>query len=147
MAKKVDFKYAPMFQLGEDHTEYRLLTKEGVSTSEFEGKTIVKVSKEALTLLAQQAFHDVEFALRRAHNEQVASILRDPEASENDKYVALQFLRNAETAVKGVLPFCQDTGTAIIHGEKGQQVWTGFEDEEALSRGVYNTLSSICMTK
>ena len=84
MAKRVDFKYAPMFQLGEDHTEYRLLTKEGVSTSEFEGKTIVKVSKEALTLLAQQAFHDVEFALRRAHNEQVASILRDPEASEND---------------------------------------------------------------
>ena len=141
MAKKVDFKYAPMFQLGEDHTEYRLLTKEGVSTSEFEGKTIVKVSKEALTLLAQQAFHDVEFALRRAHNEQVASILRDSEASENDKYVALQFLRNAETAVKGVLPFCQDTGTAIIHGEKGQQVWTGFEDEEALSRGVYNTFT------
>ena len=141
MAKKVDFKYAPMFQLGEDHTEYRLLTKEGVSTSEFEGKTIVKVSKGALTLLAQQAFHDVEFALRRAHNEQVASILRDPEASENDKYVALQFLRNAETAVKGVLPFCQDTGTAIIHGEKGQQVWTGFEDEEALSRGVYNTFT------
>ena len=141
MAKKVDFKYAPMFQLGEDHTEYRLLTKEGVSTSEFEGKTIVKVSKEALALLAQQAFHDVEFALRRAHNEQVASILRDPEASENDKYVALQFLRNAETAVKGVLPFCQDTGTAIIHGEKGQQVWTGFEDEEALSRGVYNTFT------
>lgn len=141
MAKKVDFKYAPMFQLGEDHTEYRLLTKEGVSTSEFEGKTIVKVSKEALTLLAQQAFHDVEFALRRAHNEQVASILRDSEASENDKYVALQFLCNAETAVKGVLPFCQDTGTAIIHGEKGQQVWTGFEDEEALSRGVYNTFT------
>ena len=103
MAKTVDFKYAPMFQLGEDHTEYRLLTKEGVSTSEFEGKTIVKVSKEALTLLAQQAFHDVEFALRRSHNEQVASILHDPEASENDKYVALQFLRNAETAVKGVL--------------------------------------------
>ena len=141
MAKTVDFKYAPMFQLGEDHTEYRLLTKEGVSTSECEGKTIVKVSKEALTLLAQQAFHDVEFALRRSHNEQVASILHDPEASENDKYVALQFLRNAETAVKGVLPFCQDTGTAIIHGEKGQQVWTGFEDEEALSRGVYNTFT------
>ena len=70
-----------------------------------------------------------------------AKILTDPEASENDKYVALQFLRNAETAVKGVLPFCQDTGTAIIHGEKGQQVWTGFEDEEALSRGVFNTFT------
>ena len=141
MANKVEFKYAPMFQTGKDDTEDRFLTKEGVTTSEFEGKQIVKVSKEALTFLAQQAFHDTEFMLRRAHNEQVAAILRDPEASENDKYVALQFLRNAETAVKGVLPFCQDTGTAIIHGEKGQQVWTGFEDEEALSRGVFNTFT------
>ena len=99
MAKTPDFKYAPMFQLGPDTTEYRLLSTEGVSTGEFEGKEILKVSKEALTLLAQQAFHDVEFTLRREHNEQVAAILRDPESSENDKYVALQFLRNAETAV------------------------------------------------
>ncbi|MCQ2256509.1 MAG: fumarate hydratase [Bacteroidaceae bacterium] len=139
MAQAPDFKYAPMFQVGKDETEYRLLTKEGVSVSEFEGHEIVKVSKEALTLLAQQAFHDVEFMLRREHNLQVAKILKDPEASENDKYVALQFLRNADTAAKGILPFCQDTGTAIIHGEKGQQVWTGFEDEEALSLGVFNT--------
>ena len=139
MAKTPEFKYAPMFQMGKDDTEYRLLSKEGVSTADFEGHEILKVSKEALTLLAQQAFHDCEFMLRRAHNEQVAAILTDPEVSENDKYVALQFLRNAETAAKGVLPFCQDTGTAIIHGEKGQQVWTGFEDEEALSLGVYNT--------
>ena len=129
MAQTPEFKYAPMFQLGKDDTEYYLLTKDYVSTGEFEGKTILKVQKEALTLLAQQAFHDVEFMLRRSHNEQVAKILSDPEASENDKYVALQFLRNAETAVKGVLPFCQDTGTAIIHGEKGQRVWTDFEDE------------------
>ena len=118
-----------MFQMGKDTTEYRLLTTEGVSTGEFEGKTILKVSKEALTLLSQQAFHDVEFMLRREHNLQVAQILSDPEASENDKYVALQFLRNAETAAKGILPFCQDTGTAIIHGEKGQRVWSDFEDE------------------
>ena len=103
MAKTPDFKYAPMFQIGEDKTEYRLISKEGVSTAEFEGKTILKVSKEALTLLAQQGFHDVEFKLRREHNLQVAKILSDPEASENDKYVALQFLRNAETAVKGIL--------------------------------------------
>ena len=136
-----DFKYAPMFQMGEDKTEYRLLTKEGVSVSEFEGHKILKVSKEALTLLAQQCFHDVEFMLRREHNLQVAKVLTDPEASENDKYVALQFLRNADVAAKGVLPFCQDTGTAIIHGEKGQQVWTGFEDEEALSLGVFNTFT------
>ena len=141
MAQAPEFKYAPMFQMGQDTTEYRLLTKDGISVGEFEGKEIVKVSPEALTLLAQQAFHDVEFMLRREHNLQVAKILRDPEATENDKYVALQFLRNAETAAKGILPFCQDTGTAIIHGEKGQQVWTGFEDEEALSKGVYNTFT------
>ena len=141
MANKVEFKYSPMFQVGKDNTEYRLLTKEGVSTAQFEGREILKVSKEALTLLAQQAFHDCEFMLRREHNKQVAAILSDPEASENDKYVALQFLRNAEVSVKGVLPFCQDTGTAIIHGEKGQRVWTDFDDEEALSRGVYNTFT------
>ena len=87
MATPVEFKYAPMFQLGEDKTEYRLLTKDGVTTAEFEGNEIIKVSREALTLLAQQAFHDVEFMLRREHNEQVAAILQDPEASENDKYV------------------------------------------------------------
>ena len=134
-----EFKYAPMFQLGKDDTEYYLLTKEGVSVSEFEGKPILKVSPEALTMLANAAFRDVNFLLRRSHNEQVAKILTDPEASDNDKYVALTFLRNAEVASKGLLPFCQDTGTAIIHGEKGQQVWTGFCDEEALSRGVYKT--------
>ena len=100
-----EFKYAPMFQLGKDDTEYRLVSKEGISVGEFEGKEILKVSKEALTLLAQEAFHDCEFMLRRAHNEQVAKILTDPEASENDKYVALQFLRNAETAVKGRVAF------------------------------------------
>ena len=141
MSKAPDFNYAPMFQKGKDETEYRLLSKEVISTAEFEGKQILKVSPEALTLLAQQAFHDVEFMLRREHNKQVAAILNDPEASDNDKYVALTLLRNAETSVKGVLPFCQDTGTAIIHGEKGQQVWTGFDDAEALSRGVYNTFT------
>lgn len=141
MSKAPDFNYAPMFQKGKDETEYRLLSKEGISTAEFEGKQILKVSPEAMTLLAQQAFHDVEFMLRREHNKQVAAILNDPEASDNDKYVALTLLRNAETSVKGVLPFCQDTGTAIIHGEKGQQVWTGFDDAEALSRGVYNTFT------
>ncbi|MBR5277136.1 MAG: fumarate hydratase [Bacteroidaceae bacterium] len=139
MATKPEFKYAHMFQLGEDTTEYYLLTKEHVSVGEFEGKPMLKVAPEALTLLSRTAFRDVSFLLRRAHNEQVAKILSDPEASENDKYVALTFLRNAEVAAKGKLPLCQDTGTAIIHGEKGQQVWTGFCDEEALARGVYDT--------
>ena len=139
MAAIPEFKYAHMFQHGEDTTEYYLLTKEGVSVGEFEGKPILKVTPEALTLLSRTAFRDVSFMLRRAHNEQVAKILNDPEASDNDKYVALTFLRNAEVACKGQLPLCQDTGTAIIHGEKGQQVWTGFCDEEALSRGVFDT--------
>ena len=133
------FKYQPMFEKGKDTTEYYLLTKDYVSVSEFEGKPILKIEKEGLTAMANTAFRDVSFMLRRSHNEQVAKILRDPEASDNDKYVALTFLRNAEVASKGVLPFCQDTGTAIVHGEKGQQVWTGYCDEEALSLGVYKT--------
>ena len=133
------FKYQPMFEKGKDTTEYYLLTKDYVSVSEFEGNPILKIEKEGLTAMANAAFRDVSFMLRRSHNEQVAKILSDPEASENDKYVALTFLRNAEVASKGILPFCQDTGTAIIHGEKGQQVWTGYSDEEALSLGVYKT--------
>lgn len=142
MAQAVEFKYAPMFQLGKDDTEYYLLTKDYVSEGEFEGHKILKVQPEALTLLAKQAFHDTNFMLRRAHNEQVAKILKDPEVTDNDKYVALSFLRNAEVAAKGELPFCQDTGTAIIHGEKGQAVWTGFCDEEALSLGVFQTYTT-----
>ena len=134
-----EFRYQPLIELGEDKTEYYLLTKDYVSVSEFEGKPILKVEKEGLTAMAQAAFRDVSFLLREDHNRQVAKILNDPEASENDKYVALTFLRNAEVAAKGQLPLCQDTGTAIIHGEKGQQVWTGCCDEEALSLGVYNT--------
>ena len=133
------FKYQAPFPLGPDTTEYYLLTKDYVSVSEFEGTPVLKVEKEGLTAMANAAFRDVSFMLRRSHNEQVAKILSDPEASDNDKYVALTFLRNAEVAAKGVLPFCQDTGTAIIHGEKGQQVWTGYCDEEALSLGVYKT--------
>ena len=134
-----EFKFSHMFQLGKDETEYYLLTKDHVSVGEFEGKPILQVAPEGLTAMARAAFRDVSFMLRRSHNEQVARILHDPEASENDKYVALQFLRNAEVAVRGVLPLCQDTGTAIIHGEKGQQVWTGYCDEEALSLGVFKT--------
>lgn len=134
-----EFKYQTPFPLGEDKTSYYLLTKDYVSVGEFEGKPILKIEKEGLTAMARAAFRDVSFLLRRSHNLQVASILNDPEASENDKYVALTFLRNAEVAAKGQLPLCQDTGTAIIHGEKGQQVWTGYCDEEALSLGVFKT--------
>ncbi|MCI6295926.1 MAG: fumarate hydratase [Bacteroidales bacterium] len=139
MAQVPDFKYAPMFQVGKDDTEYYLLTKDYVSISEFEGKPMLKVEAEGITRMINQAFRDVSFLLRRSHNLQVAKILSDPEASDNDKYVALTFLRNAEVAAKGQLPICQDTGTAIVHGEKGQQVWTGFCDEEAIAKGVYLT--------
>ena len=133
------FKYQAPFPLGPDTTEYYLLTKDYVSVSEFEGQPMLKIAKEGLTAMANAAFRDVAFMLRPEHNEQVAKILSDPEASDNDKFVALTFLRNAEVSAKGQLPFCQDTGTAIIHGEKGQHVWTGYCDEEALSLGVYKT--------
>ncbi|KAA6351079.1 Fumarate hydratase class I [termite gut metagenome] len=133
------FKYQPPFPTGKDATEYYLFTKDYVSVSQFEGKEILKVDAEGLTAMANVAFRDIAFMLRPEHQQQVAKILSDPEASENDKYVALTFLRNAEVSAKGLLPFCQDTGTAIIVGKKGQQVWTGGCDEEALSKGVYKT--------
>ena len=132
------FKYQKMFPLGKDDTEYRLLTKDYVSTSEFEGRKILKVAPEALELLARNAMRDVSFLLRPAHLAKVAAILDDPEASDNDKSVALTLLRNAEVAAKGKLPLCQDTGTATIIGKKGQSVWTNADDEEYLSKGVYD---------
>ncbi|MDH6357825.1 fumarate hydratase [Parabacteroides sp. PF5-9] len=133
------FKYQEPFPMGKDQTEYYLLTDEHVSVAAFEGKEMLKVEAEGLAKLAKACFHDVAFFLRKDHQEQVAKILSDPEASDNDKFVALTFLRNAEVSAKGQLPFCQDTGTAIIVGKKGQQVWTGYDDAEALSKGVYDT--------
>jgi len=133
------FVYQDPFPLKKDDTEYYLLSSDYVSVAEFAGQEVLKVEPQALTLLAQHAFHDASFMLRPAHQQQVADILNDPEASENDKYVALQFLRNSDIAAKGVLPTCQDTGTAIITGKKGQRVWTGGGDEAALAQGVYNT--------
>ena len=138
MANK-EFHYQEMFPTGSERTEYYLLTDKYVSTAEFEGKEILKVEPEALRVLARQAFHDASFYLRTEHQEKVAKILSDPEASENDKFVALTFLRNAEVSAKGKLPFCQDTGTAIVLGKKGQQVWTGFNDAEHISHGIYDT--------
>ena len=128
--------------MGEDTTKYRLLTKDYVNVSEFEGHPILKVEAEGLRLLAETAWHDVAFYLRPEHLRMVQGILSDPEASENDKSVALTMLRNAEVAALGVLPLCQDTGTAICVGKKGQQVWTGVDDAEWISRGAYD-----CYTK
>lgn len=138
MATK-EFKYQEMFPLREDATEYYHLTSEYVHEEDFGGRKMLVIEPEALRTLARQAFHDIAFYLRPEHQEQVAKILSDPEASDNDRFVALTFLRNAEVAALGQLPFCQDTGTAIILGKKGQNVYTGGGDEEALSHGVYDT--------
>ena len=134
-----EFVYQDPFPLEKDSTGYRLLTKEHVSITSFDGKEMLKVAPEALTVMANEAMRDVSFLLRSAHLEKVAAILKDPQASANDRNVALALLRNADIASKGILPFCQDTGTATIFGKKGQQVWTGVRDEEYLSRGVYKT--------
>ena len=136
------FVYQEPFPHGKDDTSYRLLSQAGVSTSTCEGREILKVEPSALAYLAQQAFHDCSFMLRTKHLQQVAAILEDPAASTNDRYVALTLLKNAEIAAQGILPFCQDTGTAIIMGKKGEQVWTNADDAEWLSRGVYE-----CYTK
>jgi fumarate hydratase class I len=133
------FVYQDPLPVEKDATKYRLLTKDYVSVTQFEGKDILKIQPEGLTLLANVAIRDVSFLLRTAHLEKVAAILKDPQASDNDRYVALAMLRNADTAAKGILPFCQDTGTATIVAKKGQQVWTGVKDEEYLARGVYKT--------
>ena len=133
------FHYQEMFPLGPDTTEYYHLTSDYVKVENWGGHEFLVVDPEALTVLSRQATHDNAFMLRREHNEMVAKILHDPEASDNDKFVALTMLRNAEIAAKGELPFCQDTGTAICHGEKGQRVFTGCDDEEKISRGVYDT--------
>jgi len=134
-----EFQYQDPFPLGKDNTDYYLLTSDYVSVSEFEGHKMLKVDPEGLTELAKAAFHDTSFMLRTEHIKQVAEILKDDQASDNDKYVALTMLRNAEISAKGELPFCQDTGTATIFAKKGQHIWTNGGDEKALSKGVYRT--------
>ena len=136
------FHYQEPLPLGPDTTEYRLLSKEGISTAQFEGQEVLKVEPEVLAFVAQHAFRDSAFLLRTSHVKQVAAILDDPEASANDRYVALTMLKNAEISAEGILPMCQDTGTAAIIGKKGQAVWTGANDAEWLSHGVYD-----CYTK
>ena len=133
-----EFLYTPMFSTGRDTTAYDEITREYVSSAVLDGRPVVKVAPEGLTLLAERAFHDVAFLLRTSHLEQLAAILKDPESSANDRYVALELIKNAVISADGVLPMCQDTGTAIINAKKGQGVLTGGRDEEALSRGVFN---------
>ena len=132
-----EFQYQEMFPLEKDTTEYRQISNEFIRTLSFDGRDILKVDPRALTLLAEEAFRDVSHLLRPAHLEKVAGILKDPAASANDRLVAQEMLKNAAIAAEGDFPMCQDTGTAIIMGKKGQQVWTGDGDEAALSKGVY----------
>ena len=134
-----DFVYSPMFPLGDDSTEYELVTSDHVTLVELGGETFLKIEPEALRLLAQRAFTDISHLLRSSHLAQLAAILDDPESTQNDRFVALEMLKNAVIAAEGLLPMCQDTGTAIISGTRGDHVLVGGDEGEALSRGVFDT--------
>ena len=133
-----DFNFSEMFDLGQDQTEYRRLNKDLVALKSFDGQEMLTVAPQGLTLLAQQAFTDVSHLLRPSHLKLLAKMLDDPQSSDNDRYVALEMLKNAVISAEGEFPMCQDTGTAIVMGKKGQRVWTGDNDEQALARGVFN---------
>ena len=136
-----EFAFRDLFDLGEDTTTYRKVTGDHVSQDKFGGEPVLKVEPAALTLLAAEAFRDISHLLRPSHLQQMRTILEDPEASANDKFVVHDLLKNACISAGGILPMCQDTGTAIVMGKKGQQVWTGGNDDEALARGVYKTFT------
>ena len=138
-----DFTYSDLLPLGADKTKYRLVSKEGVSVIKLGDKEFLQVEPSALTLLTETAIHDISHYLRSEHLEQLAKILKDPEASANDRFVALDLLKNANIAAGGVLPMCQDTGTALIMGKKGQYVLTTVKDEVALSQGVYDAFTKL----
>ena len=134
-----DFIYQEPFPLGEDKTEYRLLTKDYVKVVECDGRRILKVDPKGLELLSKEAYGDVSFYLRAAHLQKLNDILSDPEATDNDKFVAYTMLLNQCVAAEGELPTCQDTGTAICIAKKGEDVYTGADDAECITRGVYET--------
>ncbi|MFM7744931.1 MAG: fumarate hydratase [Actinomycetota bacterium] len=134
-----DFDFTELFPLGPDTTKYRLISTEGVSTFDTPEGTFLKVDPSAITLLTSTAMRDIAHLLRSSHLQQLRNILDDPEASDNDRFVALDLLKNASIAAGGILPMCQDTGTAIVKGKKGQFVFTGGGDEEAIAKGVYDT--------
>ena len=134
-----DFIYQEPFPIDRDTTEYRLLTKDYVQIVECDGRRILKIDPKGLELLAREAYNDVSFYLRAAHLEKLSKILGDPEATDNDKFVAYTMLLNQVVSAEGELPTCQDTGTAICIGKKGEDVYTGADDAECISRGVYET--------
>ncbi len=138
-----EFNYEDLLPIGADETEYRLLTQEGVSTFTAEGMEFLKVTPEAIQQLTAEAIHDTSHFLRDAHLQQLANILKDPEASANDRFVALDLLKNANISAGGVLPMCQDTGTALVMGKKGQRTLTSEKDEVSISRGVYDAYTNL----
>ena len=138
-----EFSYEDLLPIGPDTTEYRKITSDGVATFTAEGKEFLKVSSEAITNLTQVAIHDISHYLRAAHLQQLQNILKDPESSPNDRFVALDLLKNANISAGGILPMCQDTGTAIVMGKKGQRVLTSEKDEVSISRGVYNSYTEL----
>ena len=137
-----DFAFTELLPLGPDTTPYRLVSTEGVSTFETSAGTFLRVEPEALTLITREAMRDIAHFLRPGHLQQLRNILDDPEASDNDRFVALDLLKNATISAGGILPMCQDTGTAIVKAKKGQFVFTGGGDEEAIARGVFDTYLS-----
>ncbi len=138
----LDVQHHAIFPHAEDETVYRSLSSDHVETVPFAGGSILRIAPEALSLLASQAFHDISHLLRPSHLKQLSRILDDPEASDNDRFVALDLLKNANIAAGGVLPMCQDTGTAIVMGKKGERVWTGADDEAWLARGILKTYAT-----
>lgn len=138
-----EFSYQDLLPIGPDETEYRLISNEGVSTFTADGRQFLKVSKDAISNLTQVALHDISHYLRSEHLEQLANILKDPESSPNDRFVATDLLKNANISAGGILPMCQDTGTAIVMGKKGQQVLTEEKDEISISRGVYDAFTKL----
>ena len=138
-----EFSYEDLLPVGPDTTKYRLISKEGISTFTADGREFLKVSADAISKLTEAAIHDISHYLRGEHLQQLADILKDPESSPNDRFVALDLLKNANIAAGGILPMCQDTGTAIVMGKKGQHVLTESRDEASISRGVYDAFTKL----
>ena len=139
----MEFKYSDLLPVGKDQTKYRLLTSEGVKVTKLGDREFIEVEPDAITKLTETAIHDINHYLRAEHLEQLTNILKDPEASPNDRFVALDLLKNANIAAGGVLPMCQDTGTALVMGKKGQHVLTTGKDEESISKGVFNAYTNL----
>ena len=138
-----EFRYSDLLPLGKDETPYRLITTEGVSTVEVDGQTFLKIDPAVIQQLTAEAMHDISHYLRPAHLKQLRKIIDDPEASGNDRFVALDLLKNVNISAGGVLPMCQDTGTAIVMGKKSEGVLTGTDDAEFISRGVYDAYTKL----